>query len=635
MGIFACFLCLLILLSASCRRNQPSLVDANQPPETELWYAPPESTEYEYLVHIFWRGLDNDGTVTSFIWTQTDTIIDGELAWNPAERLRDFRSGRVINRTDSVFSFTAYQSTGGGLGLKKNRQAFHVAAIDDRGVIDPSPARIEFVATIDELPEIRFRVWREEILPSCNTPSNLTKEWRELVYDPFSPPTVGMFRPFRVVYEGFTNNGNVLEYQWFPLNQALQIENLDLANIWTADLGDTIRSFSNVNEYDLPSGIFRLAAQCKDDAQALSIIDAGRFSEGVCQINVNFDPQTEIFEVINSYVANGVPITEDVNFLDDLPDTVPFKSWITLFYRGSNDSIVEWPCGSEILEIPIPRDSSICEDDTNQCLRYQVSYRSHSSRFPLFRDRSAWLPQNGEDNNPFGVTDSTSMNIGTVEYEISVRTLDEYGLDDGTPAMVEIAGNFNPTLDTYYLKDHLGNEVHNGDTLTWNWWQWADSTASWSVPPEDARTHKKFYFTIEATGHDHPKETDSGVDSWYYLFYDLDGNFKRFSRAASWVEGVSRGVLSDTLKTTFSWNPFYPAPDIHGDSVFTNLPEWINKTYDFIIKGRDTRPGQEFAQFMWVLGRQDLINSYSTSQLGRWTQEETMRFYIRIIRPGS
>ena len=166
MGIFVCFLCLLMILSASCRRNQPSLVDANQAPNTELWYAPPESTEYEYRVHIFWRGIDNDGTVERYIWTKTDTIIAGELAWNPSERLRDFRSGRITTRTDSIFSFTAYQSTGGGLGLKKNRQAFHIAAIDDRGVPDPSPARIEFVATIDKLPALVGLLLGEIDLPS-------------------------------------------------------------------------------------------------------------------------------------------------------------------------------------------------------------------------------------------------------------------------------------------------------------------------------------------------------------------------------------------------------------------------------------------------------------------------------------
>ena len=143
-----------------------------------------------------------------------------------------------------------------------------------------------------------------------------------------------------------------------------------------------------------------------------------------------------------------------------------------------------------------------------------------------------------------------------------------------------------------------------------------------------------FYFTIEANGHDHAKETATGVESWFYLFYNFDGEFYRFARAGSWINGVDLGLLSDTLKYTATWNPFYPAPDIQGDSVFTHLPAWINRGYDFSVKGRDTRNGQQFGQFMFVNGRQDLINSYPTSKFGRWTQEGNMRFYIRIIRPG-
>ena len=76
MKLRVAFLVILLILWAivfSCRRNQPSLVDANRPPDTELWYAPPDSTEYEYLVHLYWRGVDADGIAERYIWTVTDT----------------------------------------------------------------------------------------------------------------------------------------------------------------------------------------------------------------------------------------------------------------------------------------------------------------------------------------------------------------------------------------------------------------------------------------------------------------------------------------------------------------------------------------------------------------------------------
>ena len=121
-GVFLLSLCLLVIFG-SCRRNRPSLVDKNEAPETELWYSPPDSTEYEYLVHLYWRGVDRDGTSERFIWTMRDTVVVGDLGWSPATRLSDFREGRITTRTESVFSFTAFRDVG-GVGVKKTRQAF-------------------------------------------------------------------------------------------------------------------------------------------------------------------------------------------------------------------------------------------------------------------------------------------------------------------------------------------------------------------------------------------------------------------------------------------------------------------------------------------------------------------------------
>ncbi len=59
-AVFLLVVCLSVVVF-SCRRNQPSLVDANRPPDTELWYAPLDSTEYEWNVHLYWRGVDGDG----------------------------------------------------------------------------------------------------------------------------------------------------------------------------------------------------------------------------------------------------------------------------------------------------------------------------------------------------------------------------------------------------------------------------------------------------------------------------------------------------------------------------------------------------------------------------------------------
>ncbi len=189
-GVFLLCLCLLIVFGA-CRRNQPSLVDKNQPPDTELWFAPPDSTEYEYLVHMYWRGIDPDGTAMQYIWTVQDSLVEGELAWDPSSRLRDFRTGRMTLKTDSIFSFTAFRNVG-GVGVRKNRQAFYIAAIDDNGTIDPFPASMEFIATIEQLPRILF---------ATHIGSVSQAYVQESLKD-----TIGVFEPFQISYHGITTN---------------------------------------------------------------------------------------------------------------------------------------------------------------------------------------------------------------------------------------------------------------------------------------------------------------------------------------------------------------------------------------------------------------------------------------------
>ncbi len=340
-----------------------------------------------------------------------------------------------------------------------------------------------------------------------------------------------------------------------------------------------------------------------------SIIDAGQFEEGVCQVVVNFDPDTKITQLLNTYYVNQTPVQRWIDFEDAVPDTIPYNSWVKLFYRG-------WDS---------PYDSVFCQDVTNRCIKYQKSYHRYSERFPPSEARSGHLPPDGEDNDPFNVADTTSMNFGSVEYEIFVRSLDEHDRPDGTPAMIELVGNFDPVLDECYLEDHLGNHVENGDTITWNWWRPANTDTFNEIT---LKFEKKFQFIINASGHDHPWEPESGVKNWWYFFFDPQGVFVRFARAGSWVPGEELNSLSDTLTGTFS----YPLTDPAGDEIFGNLPDWINTTYDMVLKGRDTAIGEEFSQYMFINSNKELLNVYPVSMLGRWTEERTVRFHLRIVR---
>jgi hypothetical protein len=465
------------------------------------------------------------------------------------------------------------------------------------------------VSEVTQLPQIHFTTSITKII-NYTTKVTTTKP-----YDPAVLDTVGMFRPFVISYHGTTVNGQVRAYRYFSMTPGVTLAG---ENVWSTDVTDTLRVFPNKGSDVIPSGVFRLGVQCRDDAGAESPVDAGTFSEGVCQLMVNYDPDTEMFMVWNTYWVGGQQFTETVDFTDGIPDTVPYQSWITLFYYG----------------VDSPYDSTLCQDWVNECLKYQVQYTRDSDRIPGARASSRWLPDDGEDSNPFGTSDSTSMNVGSLEYVMRARTIDEYGRPDGRPAEINIVGNFDPTLDSYAIRRHDGHVVSDGDTLVWDWAHPAREGFNFDDVTNPLRV-KEFYFIIAATGHDHPKErTGSGVKSWRYGFQREDDPSisQPFARSGFWVDGLATNTLSDTFRVVFE----YPLLDTNGDAVFDNLPPWMNKGYEFSVTGRDTRTFlEDFRQYIFLNSQKTLLNVYPASQLGRWTQEGRMRFYLTIRRDAT
>jgi hypothetical protein len=647
-GVFLLSLSLLIAFGA-CRRNQPTLVDTNEAPDTELWYAPPDSTEFEYLVHLYWRGVDNDGTAVQFIWTVRDSIIEGEEAWNPAERLADFREGRMTSRTDSVFSFTAYREIS-GLGVTKNRQAFLVAAVDDNGVIDPSPAWTEFIATISELPVIHFA-------------THIGGNVDPYVHQEIPTDTVGVMEPFGISYRGTSTNGLINAYKYFPLTSGVSI---DGENVWNEDLTDTLVTFPNTGSDLLPSGALKFAAQCRDGANAVSPVDAAFPNKrGVCQVVVNFDPETQFMDVLNTYHTATGMVEEEVVFNDGIPDTVPYRSFLRIRYWGADDD----------------RDGKLeCNDlEPDKCIGFQVAYRSTSPYNSAANEFSLWQPRVGvHDTDPFSSTDSNTFYIGSLNYQIEARAVDELDRPDGTPPSIRIVGNYSPTLDSVAVLDHLGNRLDLSivDTLTWNFWKGegfpyececdtVDKPEAFCFgindPPEcqfkqfpengsSFDFYKVFSFRVRAWGRDHPKDppisdTDpygSGIKSWNYRVMNDQGQVVDLGKSVlGWFEQTSStgGLVLNNLNDQVRWKVFYPGPfspnpDPMGDTVFDNLPSWLGQNYTFILKARDTRirSAAEWEQTIFINGVPRLINAFGDASLGRQTKERVFAFRIELVR---
>jgi len=610
-GLWLLLVCLVVVFGA-CRRNHPSLVDTNEAPETELWYAPPDSSDQEYLVHLYWRGRDNDGVVERYIWTVVDTLVPGEGSWNPTARLADYRSGRITARSDSVFAFTAFKNVG-GVGVKKNRQAFYIAAIDDHGAIDPSPAAVEFVATIDLLPRIFFA-------------TRLQGVWKPFIIGA-AADTVGMYETFAMSYHGTTTNGRVRGYLWFPLGTTVKLPG---ANRWTSDVTDTLRTFTNTGAERLPAGTFRFAARCIDDARAESRVDAGTFGEGVCQVVVNFDPDTRIHNLNSTYFRGNVKYEETIDFTDGQPDTVPYRSWLRVDYSGWDDA----------------RDGKLCPPPSvkpDRCIDFQFRYFRVCGRVPGSFDNSGWLPRGGyHDTDTLSASDSNSVNIGSLEYDFFVRSVDENLTPDGTAPSVHIVGNFDPILDDYSLSDHLGNsvDVSTVDTLTWDWWKPANSDTIVFNPSAGTIERKKvFRWRIGAAGHDHPKDPiNAGIQAWRYFIYTGYGTasqkFWPLARAGTaWVAGPALNQLAEAFALTFVYSRGDINADPNGDAVFASLPAYFDDDITIVLVGRDTPPiAPAFEQWVWLNGGRVLDNSFAAASYGRYTRPAVYTFHFRMVR---
>jgi hypothetical protein len=615
----ALFAALVAVVGASCRRQQPSLIDRNQPPDTQLWYAPPDSSEYEYTVHMYWRGVDSDGTTQRFIWAIQDTIAAQGLSWNPALRLRDYRIGRITSKTDSVFAFKAYRNVS-GVGVRKNRQAFFVAAIDDNGVIDPNPAAVEFVATIARLPVMHF----------VNVINGVKKPYKFA-----TPPrdTVGMYTPFAISYHGETVNGRVRSYQYFPLSTVITIPG---AGLWYDDITDTVRTFPNTLTDHLPAGSFRFAAKCLDDAGAESQVDGTQFRTGVSQVVVDFDPNTWLTQAKRSAYYADSTVVRPINFTDNKPDTVPYKSWVTFYYYGHDDR----------------RDTKVCSlADPDECLNFNVKVVRQSARLGNagFED-SGWLPRSGvHDSDANSTADSNSVNIASFEYDLEPAAVDENGSRDGTPPKLHIIGNYDPTLDTFDLQDHFNVSVNTAavDTITWNFYKgigWPYSAKSDTVQSNDVY-FKEFGFRIIASGHDDKRDPNgSAIKTWRYGtftgFHSLEdpGTSWNIGRAGvAWFPGQSPNNVDELAKVRLRYN----SPD--GEDLFADLPGYVNQVITLVFYGRDTQLLEpDFFQYVdWNLvppdakagpSTRNLINSFGAEISGRWTQPKIVNFYLKFTR---
>lgn len=182
----------------------------NSPPETEIVAAPSQGDDHSYFMTISWIGNDADGYVVRYL-----VSVDGGAEFETTQ-------------TDSTFKFTAAN--------KDESHSIRVAAIDDDGAVDPSPAERSFTGT-NVAPETAI----------------------ELDDDPAEGSTFGRAQKFYIIPTD-PDNGPEFSYRY----------KIDEDGQWSAWLDDPVVEFYEGSPFGLlDEGNHTFYAQTRDAAMAV------------------------------------------------------------------------------------------------------------------------------------------------------------------------------------------------------------------------------------------------------------------------------------------------------------------------------------------------------------------------------
>jgi len=173
----------LIILTTACQREVSQTLKPNQPPETVLANVPPENTPetaYFPLVTLAWNGQDNDGYVVGYNYRWiTYHLVKGDSIVRPF---------LFTTATQDTIAFESSDSV--------NLQRFEVAAVDNEGAVDPTPA-------------VRWFYTRQAQAPETQILS--PQDGEELFVLPRRTDT---WEGIPLQFRGFDSDGEIVGYSW-------------------------------------------------------------------------------------------------------------------------------------------------------------------------------------------------------------------------------------------------------------------------------------------------------------------------------------------------------------------------------------------------------------------------------------
>jgi len=631
-------LLLLLVVLYGCRAFNPEPVIVNTPPDTFVTGAPAETTGTVFRRHMYWYGSDVDGAVVQFVFAITDSTVrdptrpdidEEDARFDPADDVltltpTDWRTVGYTEKTDSVFVFTIDRVSNTSKDI-----TFHIVAIDDRGALDPTPARLHFFNNSLGNPVIRFHVstfddngveterWVGTATDGPKLPGDVIWPWAP---DPdvTSPenterPIVGFLNHFQICWEASSPNGAILGYRYLAsespsadlIPTRIDEETGEELPDWTLDT--TCFDFQNrINQDDLDpgnlppecasgwrdcpelkrwaAGVHKLQVVALDEA----LVQNGT-QEGELRYSVNYPPETELVRDVGwpRYSVDGV---NWITFADG--DTIPDGSYVLFkqfgvdrFERNRNSPLLQ---GLPCCDVPF----SNADPDS------EVRYQTRVADARAINDQGAsifWKTS----FSPAEYADTLGFHVGPFDYTVSFRAQDEHLTEDTTPDEIRFVAGFPPRVDS--ISPSAGDSLLIRDPAFGST-RWPGNTVSYTInfdelPPGQQRywdggkylfaadkppgtigpvTGKIIRYRVHFAGSGDPREPATSIQSWTYeIFgeYDPDNRIK---------EGAGRDVFG-TYSAPGTPNEWEMAAD--GDGVEIFIPDLIWRFPDFFKPG--------------------------------------------------